>query len=48
MTIEGRTHAERVAFWKLEGALERTLPELFSSNHRALLEEARKQLEVSG
>jgi hypothetical protein len=47
MAIAAQTHAERVAFWKLEGALERTLPELFSSNYRELLEESRQQLAIS-
>jgi hypothetical protein len=47
MMIAAQTHAERVAFWKLEGALERTLPELFSSNYGELLEESRKQLASS-
>ena len=28
MVIAAQTHAERVALWKLEGVLERTLPEL--------------------
>ncbi|MGB0063041.1 MAG: hypothetical protein WBP85_01230, partial [Terracidiphilus sp.] len=44
MVIAAQTHAERVALWKLEGVLERTLPELFSSNYEALLEESRQQL----
>lgn len=47
MMITAQSHAERLAFWKLEGALERALPELFSSNYEALLEESRKQLTVS-
>jgi hypothetical protein len=41
MTISANTHAQRVAFWQLEGALERTLPELFSSNYEGPLEESR-------
>lgn len=44
MTISAGTHADRMALWKLEGALERTLPELFSSNYEELLRESRRQL----
>jgi len=47
LMIAAQAHGERVALWKLEGALERTLPELFSSNYVGLLEESRKQLAAS-
>jgi len=33
MQVTATEHAQRVALWRLEGALERALPELFSSNY---------------
>ena len=44
MVISANNHAERIALWKLEGALERTLPEVFSSNYEELLEQSREFL----
>jgi hypothetical protein len=44
MPIFAHEHAQRVALWQLEGALERTLPELFSSNYAELLAESRRLL----
>jgi hypothetical protein len=35
---------ERRALWQLEGAVERTLPEIFSSNYPELLAEWKRQL----
>jgi hypothetical protein len=45
MLVEAREFAQRRALWSLEGALERTLPELFSSNYAELLLEANRILE---
>ena len=45
LSVEARELAQRKALWRLEGALERTLPELFSSNYSELLSEARRMLE---
>jgi hypothetical protein len=44
--VEAREFAQRKALWQLEGALERTLPEIFSSNYSELLSEARRVLET--
>jgi hypothetical protein len=44
MTVYADDHADRVALWHLEGALERTLPELFSSNYEELLKKSRTTL----
>jgi hypothetical protein len=44
MNITAEDHAQRVALWKLEGALERTLPEFFSSNYHELLTESERIL----
>jgi hypothetical protein len=44
MTVNAYDHADRVALWHLEGALERTLPELFSSNYKELLKKSRTTL----
>lgn len=44
MTVAARTHAERVALWQIEGGIERTLPEVFSSNYEELLATAHKAL----
>ncbi len=44
--VEAREFAQRKALWRLEGALERTLPEIFSSNYSEMLSEARRVLET--
>ena len=44
MVVTAASHAERVALWKVEGSIESTLPEVFSSNYAALLTEARLML----
>ena len=44
--IEAREFAQRKALWRLEGALESTLPEIFSSNYSELLSEAKHVLET--
>ena len=44
--VEAREFAQRKALWRLEGALESTLPEVFSSNYSELLSEARRTLET--
>lgn len=41
-------HSDRIALWQLEGALERTLPELFSSNYVELLRESKTTLLENG
>lgn len=46
MLLHAETRAQRVALWKLEGSLERTLPELFSSNYEELLAESSRILIV--
>ena len=45
MLVNAVEHADRKALWQLEGALERTLPELFSSDYRALLRESERLLD---
>ena len=45
MQVTANEHSERIALCQLEGAVERTLPELFSSNYGALLREAKRLLE---
>ncbi len=45
MLVPANEHSERIALWQLEGALERTLPELFSSNYPELLRESKTLLE---
>ncbi|SRR6266567_9352462 len=35
---------ERVALWRLEGEIERTLPEVFSSDYRELLASEKRRL----
>jgi len=47
MQVTAEDHAQRAAFWKLEGALERTLPELFSSNYDELLAESKRVLNAT-
>lgn len=46
LCVEAREFAQRKAPWRLEGELERTLPELFSSNYPELLSEAKRLLEM--
>ena len=46
MLLTAENHAERMALWKLEGALERTVPELFSSNYEELLDQSRELLKL--
>lgn len=45
MLVPANEHSERTALWQLEGALERTLPELFASNYAELLRESKTLLE---
>ena len=45
MVVPANEHSERIALWQLEGALERTLPELFASNYAELLHESKTLLE---
>jgi hypothetical protein len=37
-------HAARRALWQLEGAIERTLPEVFSKDYEELLDESKRLL----
>ena len=45
MIVSASAHYERMALWKLEGALEKTLPEVFSSNYEELLEQSHRILD---
>ena len=47
LLVEAREFAQRKALWRLEGALESSLPELFSANYSELLSEARRLLEIT-
>ena len=40
LKIVASQHAQRVALWRLEGALEKTLPELFAPNYTELLRQS--------
>ena len=44
MLVNAQETSQRAALWELEGSLERTLPELFSSNYGDLLTESRRLL----
>jgi len=46
MQLNATEYAERRAVWRLEGALERAVPELFASDSAALLEESKRLLVV--
>jgi hypothetical protein len=37
---------ERIALWRLEGAIERTFPELFSPDYRELIEKEKIRLKA--
>lgn len=39
---------ERVALWHLEGAIERTLPEIFAANYHDLIGEWKQKLTAQG
>lgn len=45
MLVLANEHSERIALWQLEGALEKSLPELFSSSYTELLRESKTLLE---
>jgi hypothetical protein len=47
MQLNAKEYAQRRAVWRLEGALERAVPELFASDSAVLLKES-KRLLVSG
>jgi len=47
MQVNARDYAERRALWRLEGALERAIPELFATDSAALLQESKRLLSVS-
>src|SRR6476661_5474213 len=44
MQLDAKEYAERRAVWRLEGALERAVPELFASDSAALLKESKRLL----
>jgi hypothetical protein len=44
MQLNAKEYAERMAVWRLEGALERAVPELFASDSAALLKESKRLL----
>ena len=44
MLVSAGQHSERVALWQIEGSIERTLPEVFSSNYNELLSSAYRML----
>jgi hypothetical protein len=44
MQLNAKEYAERRAVWRLEGALERAVPELFASDSTALLKESKRLL----
>jgi hypothetical protein len=44
LLLNAQETSQRAALWELEGSLERTLPELFSSNYGDLLTESRRLL----
>jgi hypothetical protein len=44
MQLDAKEYAERRAVWRLEGALERAVPELFASDSAALLKESKHLL----
>ena len=46
MLINAKDASQRAALWELEGSLERTLPELFSSHYGDLLAESRRLLQT--
>ncbi len=46
MLVSAKEYPERVALWQLEGALERTLPELFASSYVELIAESKRALAV--
>jgi hypothetical protein len=45
MLVNAEEGSQRAALWELEGSLERTLPELFSSNYGDLLMESKRLLQ---
>jgi hypothetical protein len=44
MQLNAKEYAERRAVWRLEGALERAVPELFASDSTTLLKESKRLL----
>jgi hypothetical protein len=46
MLVNAEEASQRAALWELKGSLERTLPELFSSNYGDLLTESRRLLQA--
>jgi len=44
MAVVADEHAERVSLWRLEGAIESALPEIFAANYQNLVEEAKRRL----
>lgn len=44
MLVNAAEHEQRVALWHPEGALERTIPEIFSANYADLVKSSKKLL----
>jgi len=44
MLVRAEEHAERQALWQLESALERMIPELFSTHYGELVTESKRLL----
>jgi hypothetical protein len=44
MVVKASSHSERVALWQVEGSIETTLPEVFSSDYEELLAAAHGML----
>ncbi|MGD0894296.1 MAG: hypothetical protein ABR923_22475 [Terracidiphilus sp.] len=40
MAVNATSHSERHALWQVEGSIEKTLPEVFSSNYAEILSAA--------
>jgi hypothetical protein len=47
MMVVADEHPHRAALWRLGGALERTMPELFDSNYDQLLTESKRLLDTA-
>ena len=44
MVVKATSQSERVALWQVEGSIEKTLPEVFSSKYKELLAAAHGML----
>jgi len=48
MSVCATEHGQRVALWRLESAIERTLPEIFAGDYSKLVEESMQYLSTTG